>query len=285
MPTGRANGIDISYRLLGQGTRLVMSHGLTGFTEDWLEFVEPLASHHQLVLYDVRGHGRTSAPEDPGEYSLPIFAADQAALMKALNIPRAHVGGVSMGGMIATQFVLDYPQMATSFLLCDSTAGNDSDPGPAGEFERFLRDGFVLMERIFAEGGPEELHRRWQEYNRENDPHFADNPEPEERGLRRLTGMSPGGYVGANRAIRERPDLSDRLDEIKVPTLVLVGEWDTFLPCSRLAHERIPGSRFVLVRRSGHSTPTWRPQAFQRAVLDFLEAVEAGRDIAGEFEL
>jgi 3-oxoadipate enol-lactonase len=284
MPKVRANGIDISYRVLGQGTPLVMAHGFTGFTEDWLEFVEPLASRHQLVLYDVRGHGQTSAPKDLTEYSLPIFAADQAALMKALDIPRAHVGGVSMGGMIASQFVVDYPEMVTSFLLCDSTAGNGSDAGAAGEFERFLRDGFVLMERAFSEGGPEELHRRYQEYSRENDPHFADNPEPEEIGLRRLTRMNPAGYVGANRAIRERLDLLDRLGEIRAPTLVLVGEWDRFLPCSRLAHERIPNSRFVLVRRSGHGTPGWQPRAFQRAVLDFIEAVDEGRDVAGEFE-
>jgi 3-oxoadipate enol-lactonase len=268
MPKVHANGIDISYRVLGQGTPLVMAHGFTGFTEDWLEFVEPLASRHRLVLYDVRGHGQTSAPEDPAEYSLPIFAADQAALMKALDIPRAHVGGVSMGGMIAAQFVVDYPEMATSFLLCDSTAGNGSDPGAAGDFERFLKDGFVLMERVLSE----------------NDPHFADNPEPEEKGLRRLTSMSLAGYVGVNRAIRERPDLLDRLGEIKVPTLVLVGEWDRFLPCARLAYERIPGSRFTLVRRSGHGTPSWQPQAFQRAVLDFTEAVDEGRDVAGEFE-
>jgi len=66
---------------------------------------------------------------------------------------------------------------------------------------------------------------------------------------------------------------------------VLVGEWDNFLPCSRLAHQAIKGSRFVLVRRSGHGTPTWRPQAFERAVSEFLDAVEAGRPVAGEFEL
>ncbi len=284
MPKVHANGIDISYHVLGQGTPLVMAHGFTGFTEDWLELVEPLASRHQLVLYDVRGHGQTSAPEDPAEYSMPIFAADQAALMKALDIQRAHVGGVSMGGMIATQFVVDYPEMAISFLLCDSTAGNGSDSGAAGDFERFLKDGFVLMERVLTEGGPEELHRRWQEYDRENDPHFADNPEPEEKGLRRLTSMSLAGYVGVNRAIRDRPDLLDRLAEIKIPTLVLVGEWDRFLPCSRLAHDGIPGSRFTLVRRSGHGTPGWQPQAFQRAVLDFTEAVDESRDVAGEFE-
>jgi pimeloyl-ACP methyl ester carboxylesterase len=87
--------------------------------------------------------------------------------------------------------------------------------------------------------------------------------------------------VGANRAIRQRPDLLARLGEIRAPTLILVGEWDGFLPCSLLAHERIAGSRLALVERSPHGTPTWRPEAFRKAILDFLDDVEASHPVAG----
>ena len=285
MPTVTANGIDIYYELWGEGSPLVMAHGFGGCTDDWRALVLSLAKRRRLLLYDVRGHGRSGAPEDPALYSMPIFAADQAALMRALGIERAHVGGGSMGGMIAAQFAVDYPEMVSSLLLCDTTCGNGSDPGPAGEFERFLAGAFSQMEHIAVKYGFRELARRELEWARENDPHFDERPEPEEVGLRRLERMSLAGYVGANRAIRERPDLLGRLSEIGVPTLVLVGEWDGFLPCALLAHERIAGSGLALIERSPHGTPTWRPEAFRKAILDFLEAVDGGRPVAGHLRL
>jgi pimeloyl-ACP methyl ester carboxylesterase len=281
MSIATANGIDIYYELWGQGPPLVMAHGFCGSTDEWRVLVLPLAKRHRLLLYDVRGHGHSSAPEDPALYSMPVFAADQAALMRALAVERAHVGGGSMGGMIAAQFAVDYPQMVSSLLLCDTTCGNGSDPGPAGQFERFLAEAFTQMEEIAVKDGFQELARRELEWSRENDPHFEERPEPEDVGLRRLEQMRPAGYVGANRAIRQRPDLLARLGEIRVPTLVLVGEWDGFLPCSRLAHERIAGSRLALIERSPHGTLTWRPEAFRKAILDFLADVEAGRPVAG----
>jgi 3-oxoadipate enol-lactonase len=281
MSTVTANGIELYYELWGQGPPLVMAHGFCGCTDEWRALVLPLAKRRRLLLYDVRGHGRSSAPEDPALYSMPIFAADQAALMRALGIERAHVGGGSMGGMIAAQFAVDYPQMVSSLLLCDTTCGNGSDPGPAGQFERFLVEAFVQMEEIAVKEDFQELARRELEWSRENDPHFEERPEPEEVGLRRLEQMRLAGYVGANRAIRQRPDLLARLGEIRAPTLVLVGEWDGFLPCSLLAHERIVGSRLALIERSPHGTPTWRPEAFRKAILDFLDDVEASHPVAG----
>jgi pimeloyl-ACP methyl ester carboxylesterase len=281
MSTVTANGIDIYYELWGEGPPLVMAHGFCGCTDEWRVLTLPLAKKHRLLLYDVRGHGRSSAPEDPALYSMPIFAADQAALMRALGIGRAHVGGGSMGGMIAGQFAVDYPQMVSALLLLDTTCGNGSDPGPAGQFERFLVEAFVQMEGVAVKDGFQELARREMEWSRENDPHFEERPEPDEVGLRRLEQMRLAGYVGANRAIRQRPDLLARLGEIRAPTIVLVGEWDGFLPCSLLAHERIAGSRLAIIERSPHGTPTWRPEGFRRAILDFLGDVEAGRPVAG----
>src|SRR3972149_1557003 len=128
MPTVRANGIDVYYERHGPAGAgpppLVLAHGFSGCTEEWRQLVLPLAAPRGLLLYDVRGHHLTPAPEAPEEYSIQTFAADQRALMLALGIERAHIGGLSMGGMIATRFVLDYPEMVASFLLCDSSAGN-----------------------------------------------------------------------------------------------------------------------------------------------------------------
>lgn len=289
MPTVHANDIDIYYELHGPARAgqppLVLAHGFSGSTEEWRHLVLPLAARRQLLLYDVRGHHRTTAPEDPEQYSIETFAADQRALMLALGIERAHIGGVSMGGMIATRFVLDYPEMAASFLLCDSTAGNGASEGEAGRWEQVVRQYFSAMDHVAVKYGLAELAERQLQWNRTWDPHWAEIPESDDVTRQRMARITLHGFLGASRAIRERPDLLHRLPEIKAPTLVLVGEWDNFLPCSRLAHEAIKGSRFVLVRRAGHGTPTWRPQAFERAISEFLDAVEAGRPVAGEFEV
>jgi pimeloyl-ACP methyl ester carboxylesterase len=289
MPTIRANGIDIYYELHGPARAgqppLVMAHGFSGCTEEWREQVLPLAADRQLLLYDVRGHHLTTAPEDPQQYSMPTFAADQRALMLALGIERAHIGGLSMGGMIATQFVLDYPQMVASYLLCDSTAGNGGTESEAGRWEQVMARFFSMMDRLAVEHGLVELGERQLQWNRTWVPHWDEIPESDDVTRERMRRITLHGFLGASRAIRERPDLLPRLSEVKAPALVLVGEWDSFLPCSRLAHEAVKGSRFVLVRRAGHGTSTWRPEAFQRTVSEFLDAVEAGRPVAGEFEV
>ena len=289
MPTVRANGIDVYYELHGPARAgqppLVLAHGFSGSTEEWRQQVLPLSAQRQLLLYDVRGHHLTTAPEDPAEYSIPTFAADQRALMLALGIERAHIGGLSMGGMIATQFVLDYPEMVASYLLCDSSAGNGGSESEAGRWEHVVNRFFLLTDDVAVKYGLAELGERQLQWNRTWVPHWDEIPESDDVTRQRMARITLHGFLGPSRAIRERPDLVDRLPEIKAPALVLVGEWDSFLPCSRLAYETIKGARFVLVRRAGHGTPTWQPKAFERAVSEFLDAVEAGRPVAGEFEV
>ena len=109
----RANGIDIYYDLRGPKTDvpLVLTNGFAGPTDCWRDEPLALAEERPLLLYDVRGHGRTEVPQDLGQYSMPAFAADLAALLEALGIGRAHIGGVSMGGMVAAQFAVDFPRM------------------------------------------------------------------------------------------------------------------------------------------------------------------------------
>ena len=290
MPTVHANGIDIWYDVLGSGPTLALSHGWLGPTDEWPPGVlEGLAEHLRVLVYDVRGHGRTTAPEDPDAYSLPTYAQDLRALLDALDIERAHIGGSSQGGMIAAQFAVDFPERSRSLLICDSSAGNGLDEGPGGEWERPLQGHFEAMEGIASERGLSELAELRIQASRERDPHYFDYPEPTEERERldreRHTRIPLPVFIGTNRAIRSRPDLTARIRELHLPALVLVGEWDDFRPCAERDHRLIEGSRFVLARGSGHSTPSWRPDAFVRAVTEFIADVEAGRDVAGEFEV
>src|SRR5262249_53587338 len=146
---------------------LVLTHGFAGPSRQWRPELLPLPEKRPLVLYDVRGHDRSTVPPAPADYSMPIFAADLAALLKAIGIERAHIGGVSMGGMVTAQFAVDHPEMCASVLVCDSTCGNaanadaptDKDDA-ACAWEKRLAFGVSLLENSVRERGLEETQRR-----------------------------------------------------------------------------------------------------------------------------
>jgi len=328
MPTVHANGIDIWYEVLqpvGQRISsdripLVLTHGFAGPSSHWKPEILPLAEKRPLVLYDARGHGRTSVPADPAQYSLLLFAADLAALLKAIGIHRAHIGGVSMGGMIAAQFAVDYPQMCASVLLCDTTCGNAASavapvaaaasalpdatpvaaaasalPGAAPvaaaasplpddaatDWEKRLVIGINLLAAGVRERGLTETLLREHEWKKANEPHLDESPYSLEEDLERIKLMTPEGYLGAAHAISTRPDLTERIPKITAPALVMIGEWDDFLPCALRDHELIPGSRLVVRKRCAHGS-RWRLDTFLSEIDAFLDDVDANCPIAGE---
>jgi pimeloyl-ACP methyl ester carboxylesterase len=286
MPTARVNGIDIWYEFEGDGPTLVLTHGFAGPTEGWPPVLDEIRPRFRLLHYDVRAHGRTTVP-DPATVTVPQFAADLLGLMDHLGIDCPHLGGVSMGGMVSAQFAGDYPDRLRSLLLMDTTAGNQGDPATAA-IERQLVDVFERTEGIVAKHGFAELMARENRYRHEQDPYasksFFSLDEQDQRNLDRIGRMTDAGFISANRALRERPDLTSRTPTITVPTLVSCGEWDMFYPCAERDHRLIRNSRLATVRGAAHDTTNYTPQLWKRVLLDFIDDVEAGRDIRGEVE-
>jgi 3-oxoadipate enol-lactonase len=291
MPTARVSGIDIWYkRSGGEHPTLVLTHGFAGPTIGWTSIIDEFTSHFDLVLYDVRAHGSTTVP-DPATVTLPQFAADIAGLLDVLGIERAHIGGVSMGGMISAQFACDYPERVKSLLLCDTTAGNrQGTDAAANAAEQFLFDAFSKMAYVVEKYGTKGLVEREDRYARDSDPYARFQAltfdEQHEKNYRmKVQAMTDAGYLAANKALRERPDLTSRTPLIIAPTLVSCGEWDAFYPCALRDHALIPNSRLVTIRGAAHATPDYQPELWKRAVFEFIDAVEAGDDIRGELEL
>ena len=292
MPAARVNGIDVWYeRSGGPGPLVVLTHGFAGPTAAWAPIIDAFREHFDLLLYDVRAHGRTTVPDDPSTVTMPQFAADLAALMDVLGIEAAHVGGVSMGGMISAQFACDYPRKLQSLMLCDTTAGNRQGPTPeANQSEVFLVSAFEHMAHIAGKYGMEGLAERENAYRRDGDKYahlqWFTLEEQDARNTRsKREDMTAAGYLAAARAIRERPDLTSRTPAISVPALVSCGEWDMFHPCAVRDHALIPNSRLVTIRGAAHATPDYQPELWKQAVFDFVDDVEAGRDVRGEFVL
>ena len=285
MSIARLNGIDINYEVHGSGTPLVLTHGYSASLEMWLEQVPPLSAKYRLVMYDSRGHGKTTAPADMEQYSLARdYVADELALMDHLGIEQAYIGGLSMGGMIAQEFAIQHPDRVKALLLFDTGPGMGAVAQDAERMAQFtkMRE---MMQTIARTKGMSAIIDAMR-----NSPLAMSAatrgtviPDSVRRHVDNMKQMSVDGYLGGSKAMQDWPGSLDRLHEIAVPTLVLVGEQDNLLAASRAIHSKIAGSRFVLLRNSGHGTNMWRANAFTAETLDFLAAVDAGESVDGEF--
>ena len=115
MPRTRIGNIEMYYEVHGSGEPLILIHGLSMDSSTWFDRVPLLSQKYQVVIFDNRGVGRTDAPNE--DYSTEMMADDTAALLKFLNVDKAHILGFSMGGMIAQIVALKYPELVKSLLL------------------------------------------------------------------------------------------------------------------------------------------------------------------------
>jgi pimeloyl-ACP methyl ester carboxylesterase len=285
MPIARLNGIDINYEVRGSGTPLVLTHGYSASLEMWREQVAPLSAKYRLVIYDSRGHGKTTAPADMDQYGIARdYVGDKLALMDHLGIEQAYVGGLSMGGMIAQEFALQHPDRVKALLLFDTGPGMGALVQDASRIAQFtqMRE---MMQTLARTKGMAAIIDGMRNSPMAFRPAGGASPIPDaaRRHIENMKQMSVDGYLGGSKAMQDWGGSLDRLHEIAVPTLVLVGEQDNLLAASRAIHGKIAGSRFVLLRNSGHGTNIWRADAFTTETLDFLAAVDAGEPTDGEF--
>ena len=254
-----ANGIEIHYRLDGPAGApvVVMSHSLAAHVGMWEDQL-PILSDYRVLRYDTRGHGGTDAPE--GEYTLGQLAGDLLGLLDALRVEKAHFVGLSMGGMVGQTAALRDPGRFLTLSLCDTSS-------------RVPPEGRALWsERIAAarSGGMESLVAstidRWFSAGFQ-----AAAPERVERVREMIRATPVAGYCGCCAAIRDL-DVTGRLAEIRVPTLLVVGEHDPGTPVA--AHEvirdRIEGARLVVIDDALHFTNVERTDAFNAALGGFL---------------
>ncbi len=263
MPKLRVHDIDLYYEITGQGQPLLLIHGLGSSTRDWALQSPAFAERYQVVAFDVRGHGQSDKP--PGPYSLPLFAADTAALIRALDIAPAHVAGISMGGMIAFQLAVDAPDLVKSLIVVN--AGPELVARTLKErllvfqrlfFVRLLgmrKMGEVLSKRLFPKPEQEELRQLFVERWAENDQRaYLD-------AMRALVGWS----------------VADRLGDMDIPTLVIASDEDyTPVSLKQAYVARMPQAELVVIEDARHAVTVERPAHFNQAVLAFLAKMKSG---------
>src|SRR5215510_2891931 len=140
------DGLRFHYTQDGQGTDLVLIHGLGGNLRDWDACVPELARHHRVFRWDVRGFGESDKP--PGPYYPQLFASDLVQLLRACGVTRAHVAGISMGGVIAQRFALDHPEYVQALILVSTS----SEVGPQAH-AAWEKTAAVIEQRGFSTSG------------------------------------------------------------------------------------------------------------------------------------
>lgn len=255
-----ANGISIHFSLEGPaGAPVVtLSHSLAANLSMWDPQVRALVPNYRVLRYDMRGHGLSEVPEGP--YSLELLAEDVRSLLLALSIPRTVFVGLSIGSMIGQVLALKCPGMLQGLVLCEASSRSLPEMRP-------IWDERVRIARTQGmEAHVEPTIERWF-----TPPFRARNTHVVDPVRAMIRATDPKGYEGCIRAIQGL-DLLERIDTIGVPTLIIVGEDDPASPvASSLAiHERIGGSELVILKSAAHLSNVEQPEAFNRALLDFL---------------
>ena len=260
-----ANGVGINYLLEGPGSAPVvtLSHSLAATLAMWDPQMPALLSKYRVLRYDTRGHGGSDAPD--GAYSFDALAEDVCALLRALGIQRTHFMGLSMGGMIGQVLGLKHPEVLRSLILCDTSSRVPEEAKPLWQ-ERIE----TTKQKGMAPHVEATIERWFTAPFRQKSPGAVDRV----RAMIRAT--NPKGYIGCGHAIMGM-NLTDRLREISVPTLIIVGEDDQGTPvsASETIRNEIRGSELVVLKSAAHLSNVEQPEAFNRAVTAFLERVGA----------
>ena len=265
MPKALINGISIYYESYGDGFPLILAYGLGGNTGQWHPQISALSEGRRLILWDPRGHGQSESPPERNKYNLDISAKDLLGLMEHLGIPKAYVGGLSMGGAIATRFTLAYPEKVAALLIIDSATASGL-PLPTA-VQTTLEKNVELATKY----GMETVADHAIQFSPNIAERVKQGPEAVNAIRRVITGNNPLGYANTITAILESESITEQLPKIQKPTLVLVGDTDTALPAARITHEKIGTSDLVIIKNAGHLSNLEQPEAFNEAVLNFLK--------------
>jgi len=259
MPLIESDGTQIYWEQSGSGEPILLIMGLGYAHQMWFRTRPVLESRYGVILFDNRGVGKSGVP--PGPYSIAQMAADAAAVMDAAGVAKARVFGVSMGGMIAQEFAMGYPERVEQLILgCTACGGSNAVPAAAKVLQ-------VLMARatMTPEEGAEAMV-----------PYIYDASTPRERidqdlAVRRTVYPTTEGYMGQVQGIIAW-NCFDRLPSIQAPTLVIHGETDQLVPPenAKIIADRIPGAQRIMLPHASHLFSTDQPEASHAAILQFL---------------
>jgi 3-oxoadipate enol-lactonase len=260
----KANGITINYQIDGaQGASgnapwIVFSNSLATNISMWDDQARELGKSYRVLRYDQRGHGGTEAPA--GRYPFDLLIADAVALMDALSMPKAHFAGLSMGAATALGLAQQHPGRVDRVIVCDS--GCQSTPASSQQWEERI----VVAQKEGIAALVEPTIARWFP------PEVVAAKAPHVDKVRAMIRSTPvNGFVGCAAALADH-NYAAAVATVTRPVLFMVGEKDGVTPAAmRKLNAALPGSRYVELAGAGHISNMDQPQAFTRAIQEFLK--------------
>mgnify|MGYP000324196509 CR=1 FL=1 len=268
MPFVRSDGARIYYEVRGSGSPLLLIESWGYSSWMWFRQLDAFSREHACVIFDNRGVGLSDKPDEP--YTVALMAKDAINVLKAAGFVEAHVLGVSLGGFIAQEMAISWPEFVKSLVLVSTSCGVRGVPMPLETFKILnlpkgtmpLRD--WLKMRLLPAFSERFAHEHPEVVERVLDLYMANRP--------------PAHAVWRQAQAAAAFDSLDRLGEVRAPTLIIAGSDDRVVPAenARILHERIPNSRLVLFKGCGHLLFIEKPDAFNELVLRFLKSVDEG---------
>jgi 3-oxoadipate enol-lactonase len=256
----RAGDVTLRVQERGEGPPLLLVHGLGMSSDLWVHQWDAFSLNHRTIAVDLRGFGESDRPADAGAYTIERFGEDLFHLIRALDLPRVHLLGTSMGGFVAQALALRAPEMLSSLTLCHTACRMSIPPdilearvaalasAPMEEYGR------MVASQALAPGALPALHDWLVGLVAKNDRET----------YRRVLVEGLAAF-----------DLEAEVGRIRIPTLVLVGELDRIIPADggRELARRIVGAEIVDIPGVGHIGYAEKPATFNDAVLGFLRKV------------
>ena len=265
MSTAKVGDINIYYEVHGKGELLVLIYGYAGHSGLWFRQIPILSKKYRVIAFDNRGVGRSDKPYIP--CTMGMMAGDIAGLLDMIGIDTAHIFGISMGGMIAQHFALNYPQRVISLILGCTNCGGVHSIQPKPESIAALFD-FERLKKMT----PEEVTRQAMPFCFSQE-FIEKNPDiVEKRVAKSLEYLTPAHGATRQAAAIMGHDTYELLPKIELPTLVIAGDNDRLVPVenSRILASRIPKAELVIIKGAGHEFFIEDAEESNKIVLDFL---------------
>lgn len=243
---------------------LVFVHGFPFDRTSWLPQYEYFKQYCRVVIYDIRGFGSSLSDSDT-QFSMEVFAKDLLAFLKALNIEKAIVCGLSMGGYILMNAFGMEPERFAGIVLCDTQCNADSDEAKQKRVKTIeqIREKGV---KDFADGFLKNvLHEK----------SFKDKKEDVEAIREVILNTTQQTLVATVKALAKRPDTCEVLRSVKVPVLIICGKQDTITPPgkSQAMHDLIQNSSYKIIDEAGHLSNIDQPEAFNQYLGEFIKTI------------
>jgi len=259
------NELTVNYTDQGpeDAPTIIFIHGFPLNLSMWANQVEILKDNFRVITYDIRGHGESDAGNEA--FSIELFVSDLIGLMDILKIDKASLCGLSMGGYIALNAIENYPDRFEALVLCDTNCMADS---PEAKAKRMKSVESIIKNGVnqYADGNvinlfaPESLMSKVEEVTAVK---------------QMIINTSELALCSALLALSSRSETCSKLNEIHVPTLILVGEKDILSPVTnaKFMHENIKNSTLEIIENAGHLSNIENPEKFNQHLKLFFESV------------